>query len=60
MADTRLLDALFSRPEIAEAEERLRVLVRDAAGTTRIGATHILRDRYRYETDPRHHVTRWG
>ena len=58
--DNRLREKLFSRPDVAAAEQRLRRLIADAAGTTSIGACYVLRDHYREQTEPRHPVTRWA
>ena len=60
MADLHIIERLFARPDIAEAEERLRRLVAVAAQTSCIGATQLLRDHYRDVADPRHPVTRWA
>ena len=60
MADRHQRERLFARTDVREAEERLRKLVAQAAGTSMIGAGHLLRDHYRDASDPRHPVTRWS
>ena len=60
MADNFERERLFARADVREAEERLRKLIANAAGTTMIGAGQLLRDHYRDASDPRHPVTRWA